>query len=104
MARYIALIDFTDKGVAEFAETTARADAFREMAGQLNITVGDVYWTTGNHDGVLFFDAPDRETATAAMFALSSQGYVRTHTMDAFNQAEMQQVLEKAWRGAGVSV
>jgi len=95
MPRFIALIDFTDRGVAEFHDSAVRADAFREVAKQMNVSVGDVYWALGRHDGVLVFNAPDEETATSAMLALSSQGFVRTHTMPAYNRSEFEQIARR---------
>jgi len=41
-------------------------------------------------------EAPDDETATAALLALGSQGNVRTKTMRAFSGEEMRAVIEKA--------
>jgi uncharacterized protein with GYD domain len=40
-------------------------------------------------------EAPDDETATAAVLALGSQGNVRTKTMRAFSPDEMRAIIEK---------
>jgi uncharacterized protein with GYD domain len=41
-------------------------------------------------------EAPDDETATAALLAVSSQGNLRTKTMRAFSPDEMRAVIDKA--------
>jgi uncharacterized protein with GYD domain len=43
----------------------------------------------GYFDGVIIFDAPDDETATAAMLHLGGQGYVHTTTGRAFQADEI---------------
>ena len=53
----------------------------------MGVKVTSDYWTLGYFDGVIIFDAPDGETAAAAMIQLSGQGHVHTTTSRAF-QAE----------------
>jgi uncharacterized protein with GYD domain len=55
--------------------------------------VSAIYWTLGHFDGALVFDAPDDETATAAMLGLSSQGNVQTTTSRAFGAGEIEKVV-----------
>ena len=45
MADYIVLIDYTDQGIRTIKESPARADAFRENAKKIGVTVKQVYWT-----------------------------------------------------------
>lgn len=56
--------------------------------------MSDIFWTLGQFDGLIVFDAPDEETATAAMLHLGSLGNVQTQTSRAFRAAEMKKVLE----------
>jgi uncharacterized protein with GYD domain len=49
----------------------------------------------GAYDGLLIFDAPDDETATALMLKVGSLGNVQTTTARAFSAAEMDKVLAK---------
>ncbi len=94
MATYIVLIDYTDQGVRNIKDSPARATAFRETAAQKGVTVKELYWTTGGHDGVLILDAPDARTAASLLLSLGSSGNVRTHTLRAFDGAEMEQILD----------
>jgi uncharacterized protein with GYD domain len=59
----------------------------------MGVKVMEIYWTLGAFDSVILFEAPDEETATAAMLHLGSQGYIRTQTSRAFEAAEMQKIL-----------
>ncbi|HVS15906.1 MAG TPA: GYD domain-containing protein [Thermoanaerobaculia bacterium] len=95
MATYIALIDFTRQGVDAVHETTRRAAAFKRRAKKQGAKVRHVFWTLGSHDGVLVFDAPDAETATALLIELARGGNVRTDTLRAFDEAEMGKLLER---------
>jgi uncharacterized protein with GYD domain len=96
MKTFITTIQFTPKGVAAVQDTCKRADAVKAAAKKLGCKVENVYWTLGPFDGVLIFEAPDAETATALMLNLSAQGNVRTQTARAFTAAEMEKVLAAA--------
>jgi uncharacterized protein with GYD domain len=93
MATFITTIKFTEQGIQNIHESPKRATAFKSAAKKLGVKVTDIYWTLGNIDGVLVFDAPDDETATAAMLHLSSQGNVQTTTARAFGSSEFEKVV-----------
>jgi uncharacterized protein with GYD domain len=99
MPTYITLIRFTEQGARDFRDTTNRAAAFRDAAAGGGVTVRDVFWTLGSYDGVLVVDAPDEETVTAAMLALSALGNVRTQTMRAFGESEISAIVERTAAG-----
>ena len=96
MPRFVSLIDWTEQGVANFKETVDRYEAAEQQFEQLGVRFVDVYWTLGEHDIVVVLEAPDDESATAALLATSSQGNIRTKTMRAFSRDEMRAVIEKA--------
>lgn len=93
MATFIATIKFTEKGIQAIRESTKRATAFKTAAKRLGVKVSDIYWTLGPFDGVIIFEAPDDETATAVMLALSSKGNVQTSTARAFDSGAMEKVV-----------
>ena len=95
MATYIVLTSFTDQGIRNIKDTTKRADAVREAAKKMGITVKDFYWTNGQYDVVVVFEAPDDASITALALAIGAQGNVRTQTMRAYNRDEMSKVLAK---------
>jgi uncharacterized protein with GYD domain len=95
MATYIALINWTDKGVQEYMDSPARADAFATMLEGLGGKVHSLYWTIGPYDIVATVEAPDDETLTAAMLKVGSLGNVRTTTLRAFNRDQLGAILAK---------
>jgi uncharacterized protein with GYD domain len=95
MARYIALLQFTDQGIRNVKDTTKRAAAAAEMGSKLGVKLVESYWTLGQYDVVLVLEAPDDETVTAFALKLGSLGNVRTQTLRAFGAAEMESILAK---------
>jgi uncharacterized protein with GYD domain len=93
MATFIATIKFTQQGIQNIHESPKRAAAFKAAAKKMGVKVTDVYWTLGYFDGVLIFEAPDEDTATAAMLHLSLQGNVHTTTARAFGSTEMDKIV-----------
>ena len=61
MKRYIALLNFTDQGIAHIADSPRRAEEFCAQAEAAGIKIRALYWTQGEFDGVLAFEAPDEE-------------------------------------------
>jgi uncharacterized protein with GYD domain len=93
MATFVTTIKFTEKGIQGIQESPKRAAAFKAEAKKIGIKVKEIYWTLGCFDSVIIFDAPDDETATAAMLRLSSQGNVHTSTARAFGAPELEKVV-----------
>lgn len=95
MPTYVSLINWTDQGIRTFKETVARAEAAGELSERLGGRFKEVYWTLGPYDIIVVFEAPDDETAEAALLGIASQGNVRTTTLRAFTSDEMQAIIGK---------
>jgi uncharacterized protein with GYD domain len=95
MALFVTTLKFTAKDFAVIKESPQHAAAFKSAAKKLGIKVVGQYWTLAEFDGLLVYDAPDEETAAAAMLHLSSLGNVRTSTSRAFDAGEFEAVLAK---------
>ncbi len=95
MATFIALANFTDKGLAGIKDTTKRADAVKEMASKFGVRMKDIYWTLGKYDIVILCEAPDDASITAFGLAVASAGNVRMQTLTAFSKDEMNVILGK---------
>jgi uncharacterized protein with GYD domain len=93
MATFITTIKFTPQGVTTSQDTCKRAASFKAAAKKMGVKVTDQLWTLGPFDGVIIFEAPDDQTATALMLQLAAQGNVRTQTTRAFTAAEMDKIL-----------
>jgi uncharacterized protein with GYD domain len=90
---YISLLNWTQLGDKNVKETRKRETVFAKAAQRLGVKVIAAYWTMGRYDGVLIFDAPNDQTATAAALSLSSMGSVVTQTMRAFTAEEMEKIV-----------
>jgi uncharacterized protein with GYD domain len=93
MATFITTMHFTEQGIKAVQDTCERAAAFKATAKKMGVKVTGVYWTLGTFDGVIVCEAPDEETATAALLYLGSRGNMRTQTARAYDAAEMQKIL-----------
>jgi uncharacterized protein with GYD domain len=93
MPSFITTMHFTEQGIKAVRETCDRAAAFKATAQKMGVKVTGLYWTLGAFDGVLVCEAPDEETATAALLHLGSLGNMRTETARAFNAGGMQKIL-----------
>ena len=95
MPKYVGLINWTEQGVKDYAETTRRAEHARQAIEQLGGRLESLYWTLGRYDLVGIIEAPDDETAAAMMLRISSGGAIRSETLRAFTAEEMGGVLQK---------
>jgi uncharacterized protein with GYD domain len=99
MATFVTSIKFTQQGIKGIDETTKRAAAVKASAKKMGVRVKDIYWTLGEHDGLLIFEAADDETATTFLLHLGASGNVHTTTMRAFTASEMDKILTKVHVG-----
>jgi uncharacterized protein with GYD domain len=94
MSAYITLFNWTDQGLRNVKETVKRAPAVGQAAQAAGGRVIGVWWTLGQYDGVLIFEAPDDETATRLLLVTGMQGNVRTTTMRCFSEEEMERIVQ----------
>ena len=80
MATFVSTVQFTDQGMKDIKSTCKRAAAFKTAAAGMGVEIHNIFWTLGPFDGVVVFEAPDDETATALMLQLGSFGNVQTQT------------------------
>lgn len=99
MATFITNIKLTQQGIKDIDHTTKRAAILKAAARKMGVKVKDIYWTLGDHDGLLIFEAADDETATALLLHLGTMGNVHTTTCRAFTAAEMDQILTRVHGG-----
>ena len=96
MPTYVGLVNWTDQGVRGFRDTVSRYRQAREVFEAKGVRFRDVYWTLGDYDIVSILEADDDQALAAAMLALGAQGNVRTRTMRAFDEQEMERVISTA--------
>jgi len=94
MGTFIALLDYTDRGIRNIKDSPHRADQFNELAERAGAKILGQYWTIGSHDGLLIMEAPNDEVAASILLALGAAGNVRTTTLRAYEWADAQALIE----------
>jgi uncharacterized protein with GYD domain len=92
MPSYVTLLKYTERGAKHVKETCKRAADFKINAKKLGIEVKEQYWCMGAWDGIIAFDAPNDEVATAGMLSLSSLDNVTTQTLRVLSAVEMTKI------------
>src|SRR5437868_10613147 len=95
MPRYVMLLKYTDKGIANVKDSPKRADTFRDLAAKHGAKVDTQLWTTGEYDGLIVLTVPDDTAMAALALGLSRLDFVRSTTLRAFDEAEFQAVLSR---------
>ena len=93
MARYIALLTFTEQGAKNIKKSTDRAHAFDKLAEKAGVKVEGQYWTMGQYDGVLILRASDETKVLHLLTSLAALDNVRTQTMQAFVDKEFDEIV-----------
>jgi uncharacterized protein with GYD domain len=96
MPTYVALLNWTDQGARNYKDTAKRAETFGSAVQKLGAKLLSIYWTVGPYDLVAIVEAPDDETATAALLQVGGVGNVRSTTLRAFGREEMERIVAKA--------
>lgn len=92
MARYIALLKFTDQGAKNIRKSTSRAHQFDKLAAKSGVKVEGQFWTFGRYDGVLILSAGDEQKILHLLAELAALGNVRTETLQTFTDQEFDQI------------
>ncbi len=95
MAKYVALINWTEQGIHNAKASVDRVEQARAAFGVMGVQIDTIFWTMGRHDLVAILDAADDETVTAAILQLTGAGNVRSETLRAFTADEMQGVFQR---------
>jgi uncharacterized protein with GYD domain len=94
MPAYVTLFNFTDQGIRNVKQTAERAKAVRAAFEAAGGSIVGIWWTLGQYDGVLVGVAPDDETAIRLAMAIGMQGNVRTTTLRAFGEEEIESIVQ----------
>lgn len=94
MPAYVVLMNWTEQGVGNAKESVNRYRTARSAWEGRGIRFQSIHWTQGQHDIVCVLEAPDDETLAAALLGLAGAGNLRTTTMRAFSEQEMEQIAQ----------
>jgi uncharacterized protein with GYD domain len=95
VAIFVSLVNWTEQGIAGFKDTSKRVEAVQETLAKYGGSIKDMYWTIGPYDVVAVIEAPDDESATAALLEIGTKGNVRTSTMRGFTRTEFEAIIAK---------
>jgi uncharacterized protein with GYD domain len=85
---YIALLNYTEKGIQSIKDLPKRVEKAREVMGRSGVKMTAVYLTMGRYDAVSVFEAPDDAAVAKVLLGIAQFGNVRTETMRAFDETE----------------
>ena len=93
MSHYIALVNYTDKGIANIKDLPNRLDKARALLREMGGEFTQVYLTMSGHDMVVIYESPDDATAARFSLRLGMLGHVRTTTLKAFPEAAYREII-----------
>ena len=96
MNTYISLLNFTAQGLQNVHESRHRAEAFRTAAKKAGVKVMHTFWTLGDYDGMIVYQAQSDAVATGLMLSLSGLGNVHTKSLRAFEADEFAEIIKQA--------
>jgi len=93
MPTYIALLRYTQQGIADAKNGPARLDAAKEAYRRAGGELKAFYMTMGQYDGVAIAELPDDATAARLVLGIAAQGNLRIETMKAYPEAEYRKIV-----------
>ena len=93
MPLYIALVDYTDRGMQAVRQSPGRLDAAKAMLAEMGGRFQAVYMVMGAHDLVFVYEASDDAVAARFTLQLGMLGNVRSTTMKAFPEAAYREII-----------
>ena len=93
MPTYIALLKWTQQGVANVKASPERLDAGREAFRKAGAEIKETWLTMGRYDLVCVIDAPNDETYARLMLQLASAGNVQSETLKAFSEDQYRKII-----------
>jgi uncharacterized protein with GYD domain len=95
MAKFISLVNYTQKGIENIKDSPSRHDAFKQLCESMGAKLEGMYLTMGRYDIILIMDAPNPETVTKIILATASRGAIRTETLPAFAEQEYRKIISE---------
>jgi uncharacterized protein with GYD domain len=95
MPTYVGLVRWTDQGIKTVKDATSRSEQGKAAIEQAGGRVIGSWWTQGAYDAVVVTEWPDDEAASVAALSYAMAGNVRTETMRAYTNEEMQRIVQR---------
>jgi uncharacterized protein with GYD domain len=94
MPTYIALCTYTQKGIENIKESTARLDAAKQAWKAMGAEMKSFYLAMGQYDMVVIGEAPDDETMAKLALTIGSKGAIRSETLRVFTEDEYRKIID----------
>jgi uncharacterized protein with GYD domain len=85
---FMLSLNFTDQGIRSIKDTSKRIKAARDLAKKLGAEMKQLYLTTGEHDLVVFVEAPSGDHIAKFALAVGSLGNIRSRTSRLWTEEE----------------
>ena len=85
MSTYLALANYTDRGVTHIRDSPRRLDTARQQLREMGGDLKSFYLTMGEYDMVFVYEAHDDVVAARFLLLLGASGFVRTKTLKAYH-------------------
>jgi uncharacterized protein with GYD domain len=92
---FMMSLSWTEQGIRNVKDAPKRAQAARELAKKMGITIKEIYLTSGDNDLVVMVDTPNGDNVAKFAMALGAQGNVRSRTVRAWSESEMQKLISE---------
>jgi len=96
MPNYVVLYRYTDQGAKQAKETVKRARENRAANEKRGFKIHQLFWTQGRYDLVAIVEAPSEQAMMSGLVNVMGAGNVRSETLRAFSEAEMEAITAKA--------
>ena len=93
MQTYVALVNWTQKGIQEFRESPSRVEKAKAAIAAAGGEMKSFHMTLGRYDMIAVFETPDDATYAKVMLTLASKGGVRTESLRAFPEDEFRNLV-----------
>ncbi|HUN94676.1 MAG TPA: GYD domain-containing protein [Bradyrhizobium sp.] len=92
---FISSINWTEQGIRSLKDAPKRAQAAREMAKKMGVEIKEIYLTSGDTDMVAILETANGDNVAKFAMAIGAMGNIRTRTVRAWTQAEMQKLISE---------
>lgn len=93
MPTFICYLNWTDQGIRNIKQAPGRAEASRKLLKELGGELKQAFMTSGENDVVVIAEVPDGDAMAKFALALGAQGNVRTKTVRAWTEDEIQRIV-----------
>jgi uncharacterized protein with GYD domain len=93
MAKYILLINWTEKGVVEARHSAERYDEARALAKQMGGNLEQIFMTMGSYDLVCVLEMPNDDATAEFVLKVAGKGFIHTTTLKAFDEANYRKII-----------